>query len=255
MIFKLVYVTLALEVENFMAAYLTLIDGTIWFPYGNEREYNKVHPHQWQSQMYICKYSGHVSVDPIHKDFGKSKEFPLDLRPYFLAEHSLRLLDVLNRYFDEASITEYKEDFKNEQRLEALIFNCHKVYPPGDKNSPELSEKGQSNFDTNHIRKNRFMIKANSIAVRHSLGLSRSVSPILIDLNRQLQANELYHLQNKTDEELVLMKLPPHSKIFDLKTNKEVHKIYPLNSQELSEMWWSKFIDLGGWKAFDDNAN
>lgn len=233
-----------------MAAYLTLIDGTIWFPYGIEREQNKIHPHQWQAQMYMCKHGGHVSVNPIHKDFGKSKEFPPDLKPYFLAEHSLRLLNLLERWFLTDDGIDYTEQFKNELRLEALIFNCHKVYPPGDKNSPELSEKGQSNFDQNHIKKVRWMIKANSMAVRESLGLSISVSSILIDLNRRLQANELYHLQGKNDDELNLMKLPSHSAIYDLKTGKEVHKIYPLNSQELTEMWWSKFIDFGGWRAY-----
>lgn len=235
-----------------MAAYLTLIDGTIWFPYGIEREQNVIHPHQWQAQMYICKHGGHVSVNPIHNDFGKSKEFPPDLKPYFLAEHSLRLLNSLERWFLEGECDNYREDYKNELRLEALIFNCHKVYPPGDKNSPELSEKGQSNFDQNHIKKVRWMIKANSMAVRESLGLSISVSPLLIDLNRQLQANELYHLQGKNDDELSLMKLPCHSAVYDLKTGKEVHKIYPLSSQELTEMWWSLFIDLGGWKAYGE---
>jgi len=235
-----------------MAAYLTLIDDTIWFPYGPERKNNVMHPHQWQAQMYICKYGGHVSVNPLHKDFGKSKEFPPDLKPYFLGEHSLHLLNALEGYFRENEQLEYKEKFKNELRLEALIFNCHKVYPPGDKNSPELSEKGQSASDTEHIQLNRFMIKANSMAVRECLGLSVSVSLILVELNRQLQANELYHLQNKSDDELKLMKLPPHSKMFDLKTGREVHKIYPLTSQELTEIWWSKFIDLGGWEAYGE---
>ena len=32
-----------------MAAYLTLIDGSIWFPYGIDREKNIVHPRQWQA--------------------------------------------------------------------------------------------------------------------------------------------------------------------------------------------------------------
>ncbi len=234
-----------------MAAYLTLIDNTIWFPYGIEREQNKIHPHQWQAMMYICKHGGHISVNPIHKDFGKLKEFPPDLRPYFIGEYCLRLLDSLERYFKENNL-DYSSEYKNELRLEALCFSCHKVYPPGDKTSPELSEKGQSNFDVQHIQKNRYMIKSNSMAVRKSLRLPINVSTLLIDLNKQLQANELYHLQNKSDEELLLMKLPPHSKIYDLKTGKETFKIYPLTSQELTEMWWSKFIDLGGWEAFGE---
>ena len=74
----------------------------------------------------------------------------------------------------------------------------------------------------------------------------------MIDLNRRLQANELYHLQGKNDDELNLMKLPSHSAIYDLKNSKEVHKIYPLSSQELTEMWWSKFIDFGGWRAYGE---
>lgn len=241
-----------------MAAYLTLIDGSIWFPYGIDREKNVVHPRQWQAMMYLCKHSGHISVDSIYENFGRKKEFPPDLKPYFLAEHSLRLLQALENYIKKAEASEYfdfTEDDLNELRLEALCFNCHKVYPPGDKYSPELSEKGQSNFDVNHIRKNRNLIKSNSILVRRSLNLSIRVSDILIELNKQLQSDELYYLQHKTDEELELMKLPHHSTIIDLKTGKESDKIYPLNSEELTYMWWSKFIDLKGWEAYDRARN
>lgn len=237
-----------------MAAYLTLIDGSIWFPYGIDREKNIVHPRQWQAMMNLCKHSGHTSVDIIYENFGRSKEFPPDLNPYFLAEHSLRLLQALENLIKNNQASEYF-DFNNEDlnklRLEALCFDCHKVYPPGDKYSPELSEKGQSNFDINHIRKNRNLIKSNSILVRKSLGLPIRVSPILIELNKQLQSNELFYLQHKTDEELELMKLPRHTSSIDLKTGKEINKIYPLNSEELTHMWWSKFIDLKGWEAYD----
>lgn len=251
-----------------MAAYLTLIDGSIWFPYGIDREKNVVHPRQWQAMMYLCKHSGHISVDSIYENFGRKKEFPPDLKPYFLAEHSLRLLQALENWFLIASDEDLQEIYyhrpdyftsheidKDKLRLEALCFNCHKVYPPGDKYSPELSEKGQSNFDVNHIRKNRNLIKSNSILVRRSLNLPIRVSDILIELNKQLQSDELYYLQHKTDEELELMKLPDHGIIFDLKTGKESDKIYPLNSEELTYMWWSKFIDLKGWEAYDRAKN
>lgn len=245
-----------------MAAYLTLIDGSIWFPYGIDREKNVVHPRQWQAMMNLCKHSGHISVDLIYENFGRKKEFPPDLRPYFLAEHSLRLLYSLEKWLIstfkdglvcnkwELGHLDASDDFQK-LKLEALCFNCHKVYPPGDKYSPELSEKSQSNFDVNHIRKNRNLIKSNSILVRRSLGLPIKVSPILIELNKQLQSDELYYLQHKTDEELELMKLPNHRSAIDLKTGKESDKIYPLSSEELTHMWWSKFIDLKGWEYYD----
>lgn len=245
-----------------MAAYLTLIDGSIWFPYGLDREKNIVHPRQWQAQMNLCKHSGHISVDSMYGNFGRKKEFPPDLKPYFLAEHSLRLLQALEKWLKyrinnlheiqmEPFFTGFSKDDIDKLKLEALCFNCHKVYPPGDKYSPELSEKGQSNFDVNHIRKNRSLIKSNSILVRRSLGLPIKVSDILIELNKQLQSDELFYLQHKTDEELELMKLPKHGVITDLKTGKEIDKIYPLNSEELTHIWWSKFIDLKGWEAYD----
>ena len=232
-----------------MAAYLTLIDGSIWFPYGIEREQNVIHPQQWQAMMYLCKHSGHISVDPLHSNFGRTKEFPPDLKPYFLAEHSLRLLQLL-----ELKLLQKNEKLNNylDLRLEALVFDCHKVYPPGDKYSPELSEKGQNNFDSNHIKKNRMMIKWNSILVRKALQLPINVSLTLIELNKQLQSNELYYLQHKSDEELNLMNLPSHGTVLDLKTGKEVDKLFPLDSEELTRLWWIKFQELGGWLAFDE---
>lgn len=245
-----------------MAAYSTLIDGSLWFPYGLDREKNIVHPRQWQAQMNLCKYSGHISVDAMYENFGRKKEFPPDLKPYFLAEHSLRLLQSLENWLKykinnlneiqtETFFTGFSKNDIDKLKLEALCFNCHKIYPPGDKYSPELSEKGQSNFDINHIRKNRNLIKSNSILVRKSLGLSIRVSPILVELNKQLQSNELFYLQHKTDEELELMKLPKHGEIIDLYTGQVVDKIYPLNSEELTHLWWGKFIDLKGWEAYD----
>lgn len=233
-----------------MAAYLTLIDGSKWFPYGIDREFNRIHPAQWQAQMYLCKHSGHISVDPLHKNFGRTKEFPPDLKPYYLAESSLRLLQSLEKYLKSKG-ENLNSDKNLDLRLEALIFSCHKIYPPGDKYSPELSEKSQSNFDTKFIQKLRRMIKLNSIMVRKSLGLEVKVSEILIELNKQLQSNELFYLQNKNDDELKLMNLPSHNAIYDLKTNKEIPKLFPLNSEELTSLWWSKFIELGGWECFD----
>lgn len=222
-----------------MAAYSTLIDGSKWFSYGIETRKNVVNPIQWQAQHYICRYNGHISISLLSKDFGRTSSFP-SLKPYFLGEHSLRL---------------YKEALRNnlpeELLIEALIFNCHKVYPPGDKYSPELSEKGQNSFDIAHIRKNRKMIKSNSIYVRKSLGLDIDVSEDLIDLNKIIQANELYFLQQKTDEELETMGLPKHSLMYDVETGNIQETLIPLDSQKLSEIWWEKFRDLDGWKRFD----
>lgn len=233
-----------------MAAYLTLIDGSKWFPYGIDREQNRIHPMQWQAQMYLCKHSGHISVDPLHKNFGRTREFPPDLKPYYLAESSLRLLQLLEKDL-KLKGEKLNTDENLDLRLEALIFSCHKIYPPGDKYSPELSEKSQSNFDTHHIQKNRRMIKLNSIMVRKSLGLQVRVSETLIELNKQLQSNELFYLQHKTDVELNLMNLPSHGPIYDLKNGRELPKLFPLNSEELTALWWAKFIDLGGWECFD----
>lgn len=237
-----------------MAAYLTLIDGSKWFPYGIDRESNRIYPTQWQAQMYLCKHSGHISVDPLHKNFGRTKEFPPDLKPYYLAESSLRLLQLLEKDLKSKG-EKLNTDENLDLRLEALIFSCHKIYPPGDKYSPELSEKSQSNFDTHHIQKNRRMIKANSIMVRKALGLQVRVSEILIELNKQLQSNELYYLQHKSDDELKLMNLPPHGVLYSLKNGKEIPKLFPLNSEELTSLWWSKFIELGGWECFDEEKH
>lgn len=96
------------------------------------------------------------------------------------------------------------------------------------------------------------MIKANSIMVRKALGLQVRVSEILIELNKQLQSNELYYLQHKSDDELKLMNLPPHGVLYSLKNGKEIPKLFPLNSEELTSLWWSKFIELGGWECFDE---
>jgi len=233
-----------------MAAYLTLIDGSKWFPYGLERKSNRLNPKQWQAMMYLAKHNGHISVYPIHEEFGKSDEFPTDLQPYYIGESSVRLLFDLERWF-KSTKSNLSEDQKNLMRLEALIFNCHKVYPPGDKYSPELSEKGQNKFDALHIKKNRSLIKENSILVRRVLGLSDHVNETLIKIHKQVQANELYHLQNKNDDELVTMKLPPHSQVFDLLTGRPVDKIFPLNSEELTKLWWSKFVELNGWERFE----
>ena len=171
-----------------MAAYLTLIDGSIWFPYGIEREQNVIHPQQWQAQMYLCKHSGHVSVDPLHKNFGRNLQFPPDLKPYYLAEHSLRLVLEVEKYIDKnIYFSDLPENEEDKILLEALCFNCHKIYPPGDKYSPELSEKGQTKFDQSHILKNRRLVKLNSILVRKSLGLPIKVTELLVDLNKQIQ--------------------------------------------------------------------
>ena len=63
------------------------------------------------------------------------------------------------------------------------------------------------------IQKNRRMIKLNSIMVRKSLGLQVRVSETLIELNKQLQSNELFYLQHKTDVELNLMNFKKWGKL------------------------------------------
>ena len=47
------------------------------------------------------------------------------------------------------------------------------------------------------------------------------------------------------------MNLPSHGPIYDLKNGRELPKLFPLNSEELTALWWAKFIDLGGWDCFD----
>lgn len=224
-----------------MAAYSTLINGDKWFAYGFSRKQNRVNPLHWQAMMTLCKYHGHTTLYPLHDSFGKSKEFPPDIVPYYLGEHSLRLLHRA------------KSVSKNEDLLlEALIFDCHKVYPPGDMYSPELTERGQNLFDKKHIRYNRKRIKENSILVRKSLGLDIKVNDRLVELNKQCQANELYYLQSKSDKELELMGLPKHSDIFDFTLQKDVSSMSPLTSQKLTEMWWNEFNMLKGWERFDE---
>ena len=42
-----------------------------------------------------------------------------------------------------------------------------------------------------------------------------------------------------------------HFPLGDFFLNEEIPKLFPLNSEELTVMWWSEFIDLGGWECFD----
>lgn len=229
-----------------MASYITLNDGSKWFIY-KERGQNRVRPIHAQAQMNICKYGGHSSTYPLHSDFGKPNkktgelDFPPDLEPYFLGEHSLRLLQLA------------KFQKLNENLLfEALMFNAHKVYPPGDKYTPELNDKNQNHFDQMHIKKNRALIKMNMIVTRKTYGLNKDPSPRLVDINRQLLSNELSCLQDKSDDELEKMKMPRSGKIYDLRTNKEVDRIYPLGTTELTKMWWKEFNNFKGWDRYEE---
>lgn len=229
-----------------MASYITLNDGSKWFIY-KERNQNRVRPVHSQAQMNVCKYGGHISIYPLHTDFGKEKngklELPPDLDPYFLGEHALRLLQLVRK-------TKYKDN--KDLCFEALMFNAHKIYPPGDKYTPELNDKDQNKFDQLHIRKNRTLIKINMIITRKTYGLNKNPSEILLDLNRQLQSNELYFLQNKTDDELVKMKMPKHGSVYDLETGKEIDRIYPLSTWELSNIWWKEFNYYDGWDRYEE---
>lgn len=226
-----------------MAAYSTLINGDKWFAYGHSRKQNRVHPHHWQAMMQLCKYHGHVSIFPLHDSFGKNDEFPPGISPYFLAEHSLRLFERARKVTKDINVM-----------LEALIFDCHKVYPPGDMYSPELTERRQSHFDKKHIQHNRNRIKENSILVRKSLGLPIKVNETLIELNKQCQANELHYLQNKDNEELGLMGLPKFTEVVDFRTGKEISAMNPLSSEDLSRKWWEKFNLLDGWERFEKHG-
>lgn len=232
-----------------MASYITLNDGSKWFIY-KERNQNRVRPIHSQALMNICKYGGHVTSYPFHSDFGKLKktangklelEFPPDLEPYFLGEHSLRLLQM-------ARFQNLNEDYQ----FEALMFNSHKVYPPGDKYTPELNDKNQNRFDQLHIKKNRALIKMNMIVTRRTYGLSKDPTPRMVDINRQLLSNELWCLQDKSDDELEKMKIPKSSTIYDLKTGKKVDRIYPLGTTELTKMWWKEFNLLEGWDRYEE---
>lgn len=226
-----------------MASYSTLINGDKWFPYRNS---NKVHPHHWQAMMMISKYHGHIYPKALPEDFGKSDIFDLEIKPYYLGEHSLRLFHSANDFLNKNKVAD-KEDFL----LEALIFNCHKVYPPGDLYSPELTDRNLHTFNKNHVIYNRRRLKTNSKLVRLSLGLSENVNKTLIMLNKQCQANELHYLQNKNNKELELMGLPKYTKMYDFNTGETLEGVYPLNTQDLTLQWWGAFNRLNGWKRYE----
>lgn len=233
-----------------MASFQTLINGDKWFAFGYARKQNIVHPHHWQAMMQLVKYNGHISSKPISSDFAKTK-FSIHLsgihNPYMLGEHSIRLFHRANKYLETNSVENFEEFL-----LEALIFDCYKVYPPGDKYSPELTERGQRSFEKKYIKFTRKILKENSNLVRSSLGLDFKVNPILIDLNKQLQSDELHYLQFKANSELELMGLPRYGKVLDLRSKKECEEIRPLSTSELTLEWWSNFISLHGWQRYKE---
>lgn len=228
-----------------MPAYSTLVSGDKFFPY--KENLNAVHPDHGDAQFFIPKHNCHTSITLWERNFWKKNEID-DNFPYTLGEDSLRLYQLA------------KYDLLSEElQFEALMFNFHKVYPPGEKGSPELSEKGLNSFDEKYVQKTRRLIKANSMMVRDAFGIPIKISKKLIDLHRQLQSNVLYYLQHKNNDELECMNLPPYSDVFDLVSNendlitnhKKVPKLFPCDENTVRRVWWKEFKKLRGGERFE----
>lgn len=234
-----------------MASFTTVSGGDKFFPY--KEALNAVHPDHGDAMFFIPKHNGHISINPWIRNFWEYEEID-DNFSYTLGEDSLRLLQ-LAKY----------ENLNVELQFEALMFNFHKVYPPGDKVSPELSEKGLMGFDEKYVQKTRRLIKANSIAVREAFGIKIEVSEEIIELHRDLQANVLYYLQHKTDDELELMDLPDHDHVYNLisindkkpkldLSGKIFSNLIPSDVNLVRKVWWNEFKNLGGAERFNENG-
>lgn len=237
-----------------MTSYSTLISGDKYFPY--HEHLNAVHPDHVDAQFFIPKHNSHTFMGKSwNRNFWKNDNFE-DNFPYTLGEDSLRLyqLSVINNLSDDL-------------QFEALIFNFHKVYPPGDKSSPELSEKGLSEFDEKFVQKLRRLIKYNSMVVREAFGIPVKISPKLLEMHRQLQANVLFFLQHKTDKELELMNLPIHTEMLELYEDStpdgdqennvivldgiKMKDFCPSDENSVRRLWWREFRRLGGEQRYE----
>lgn len=229
-----------------MASYSTLSGNDKFFPH--KENLNAAHPDHGDAQFFIPKHNSHTSISKWKKNFWKEDTIE-DNFPYTLGEDSLRLYQL-------AKLNKLSDDLL----FEALMFNFHKVYPPGDKSSPELSEKGLNTFDERYIQKTRRLIKANSIMVREAFGLPIKISKKLLDLHRGLQANVLFYLQHKNDSELELMNLPHHGDVLELLNNegtelllcaRKSQGLFPSDENSVRRVWWKEFKKLKGAERFD----
>lgn len=237
-----------------MASFTTLHGGDKFFPH--KEALNAVHPIHGEAMFILPKHNGHISMHPWKKDSWKNDEMD-DNYPYTLGEDSLRLYQL----------AKYK-GFSDDLQFEALIFNFHKVYPPGDKTSPELSEKGLNAFDEKYVQKTRRLIKANSIMVRKAFGIEIEISEDLLDLHRDLQANVLFYMQHKSDKELEMMTLPDHSVSYNLivgdkkdprldLSKKTISRLVPTDMNLVRRVYWQEFRKMKGeerWLKYGESA-
>lgn len=234
-----------------MTSYSTLLGGDKYFPY--KEHLNAVHPDHADAQFFIPKHNCHTFIGKgWERNFWKN-DIIEDNFPYTLGEDSLRLYQLAKL-----------ENLDDDILFEALIFNFHKVYPPGEKSSPELSDKGLQGFEEKFVQKTRRLIKFNSMMVREAFGIPVKINSKLLELHRILQSNVLFYLQHKTDKELELMNLPYHSQPYELLTDEEENtnddlllnrkktsSLFPSDENAVRRCWWKEFKKLRGGQRFE----